>query len=68
MLYHVYWQVVTDISKDRTAFVITAVRFLFLDFLPLKMVALESFETSVKIYRSTRRNIPEDLDLIQTPL
>jgi hypothetical protein len=43
------WYLVADVSIDR--------------YVTLKMKALPCFDMSVTIYRSTRRNIPEDLNL-----
>jgi hypothetical protein len=55
MLCCVGWQILTNISKDLSAF--------FLCWLTLEVGALGSLETSVTVYPSTWHNIPEDLDL-----
>jgi hypothetical protein len=60
MLGRVYWQIVSDVSKYRSASIFKAKhsKCLYLDFLRIR-----SFEISVTIYQSTIRHKPEGLNL-----
>ena len=56
------WYTISDVSKDPSVFIFSP-RGVLLDWLTLNINALRFFETSLDIYQSTRRNIPEDLNL-----
>jgi hypothetical protein len=56
MSHHVDRQIVTDVTKDCSAFI-------FLDYLMLQMKTPYSIETMITTYQMTLNNNPEDFKL-----
>jgi hypothetical protein len=54
-----WWRTGVDFSRDHSVLIFEVSATLF-GLLTVKMTPLPSFETSVNIHQSTRRDIPED--------